>query len=42
VVYALVSPLLSIAVMVAATRFRAVDGDQVRKLNDAATAAGPL
>jgi hypothetical protein len=41
-VYALVAPLLAIALMVAATRFRAIDGDRVRELNDAATAAGPL
>lgn len=41
-VYALVSPLLSIALMVAATRFRAIDSDRVRELSDAATATGPL
>ena len=42
VTYALVSPLLAIALVVAATRLRAVDADRVRAINDAASARGGI
>lgn len=42
VLYALVSPLLSITMVIAASRFRAIDTDRVRGLNDSATTGGGL
>ena len=42
VVYALVAPLLSIALVVASARLRAIDVDRIRALNDAATLRGGM
>lgn len=40
--YALVTPMLVIALAIIATKVKWIDGDRVREINDRATISGPL